>query len=74
MSRTRLAGWPLSDSDFVKVLFEYGKRYVVACVEADELPASEFTVRYSETTNDTHPETPCGFDPKRIPCPQWIRD
>ena len=69
ISRTRLAGWSLSDSDLVKVLFEYGKRHVVACVVADELPASEFTVRFPEITNDSYPETPCEFDPSRIPWP-----
>ena len=71
--RTRLAGWQLKGDDLVRVLFEYGKRHVVDCVKADELPTSEFTIRYDEITNESHPETPCPFTPSRIPWPEGVQ-
>ena len=71
ISRTRLGGWHLKGDDLVRVLFEYGKRHVVDCVKADELPTSEFTIRYHVITTD--PEIPCPITPSAIPWPDGVQ-
>ena len=71
ISSTRLAGWQLKGDDLVRVLFEYGKRYVVDCVKADELPTSEITIRYDIITSQ--PEMPCPFTPSAIPWPDGVQ-
>ena len=73
ISRNRLAGWQLKGDDLVRVLFEYGKRHVVDCVKADELPTSEITIRYDEITPESHPEMPCPFTPSAIPWPDGVQ-
>jgi len=73
ISRTRLAGWALKGNELIRVLFEYGKRHVEECVRADELPATEETIRYPEITPDTHPETSCPFDAGAIPWPKGVQ-
>ena len=72
ISRFRLAGWDLNGEDLVRVLFEYGKRHVIDCVKSDELPATEFDIRYPEITPETHPQMPCPFNPKVIRLPDGL--
>jgi hypothetical protein len=61
ISRSRLAGWQLSDANVLKVLFEYGKRHVTALFESNVWP-KDFTIRYSAITTASHPESVCPFD------------
>ena len=67
-SRTRLAGWHISESDLPKVLFEFGKRYVISLVQSNALTA-EHTIRCPMISTASHPESECPFDPAAIPSP-----
>jgi hypothetical protein len=65
ISRSRLAAWRFPEEALVKVLFEYGKRHVVALVKSNDLPA-EYTIRYPTITTVSHPDSYCPFDPTVI--------
>ena len=68
ISRTRRAGWPLSDLALIRVLFEYGRRHVSDIVRSSGLPP-DYTLRFPTITPDSHPEMPCPFAPEAIPSP-----
>ena len=68
ISRTRRAGWHLSNSALISVLFEFGRRHVADLVRSRGIP-SDYTIRFPTISNESHPETSCPFDPEAIPCP-----
>jgi len=71
ISRSRLAGWRCSDEALVKVLFEYGKRHIVALLKSNDLPA-EYTIRFPTITTVSHPDSVCPFDPAMIDAPTGV--
>jgi hypothetical protein len=68
MSRTRRAGWQISDANLPKILFEFGKRYIVSLVESHALP-EDYTIRCPMISIASHSESECRFDPAAIPSP-----
>lgn len=64
ISRTLAACWNLQPGDLIKVLFEYGKRYVVQRLKDNTLTAEQELW----LTTQNYP-TNCPFDPGRIPAP-----
>ncbi|MDI5986265.1 hypothetical protein QLQ85_15840 [Halomonas sp. M4R5S39] len=64
ISRTLASCWGLTDSDLIKVLFEYGKRYLSERIK-DRALSDELELWL---TTATHPQD-SPFDPKRIPEP-----
>lgn len=64
ISRTLASCWSLQPDDLIKVLFEYGKRYIVELVKGNALsPDQELWL-----TTQNYP-TECPFDPDRISSP-----
>jgi len=61
ISETLAACWQLSDPDLFKVLFEYGKRYVIQKIKDGTLADEEELWLFTTS----HPTT-CPFDPSRI--------
>ena len=68
VSRTRLAGWRIYETDLRKVLFEFGKRHLVSLVQSNTLPA-DHAIRCPLISTASHPESECPFDPAAIPSP-----
>jgi hypothetical protein len=68
ISRTRRVGWRISDADLLKILFEFGKRYIETLIKSNELPEAE-TIKSPMITNDSHPGSECPFEPALIPSP-----
>lgn len=68
ISRSRLAGWRLSEDGIVKVLFEYGKRHLAALIKSNAFP-SEYTIRYPTISTVSHPGSVCPFDSRVIETP-----
>lgn len=68
ISRTRLAGWRISETDLPKVLFEFGKRHLVSLVESNTLPADD-TIKCPMISTASHTESECPFDPASISSP-----
>ena len=68
ISRTRRAGWHLSDSALVAILFEFGRRHLADIVRSHGIP-SDYTLRFPTISTASHPDIPCPFDPEAIPTP-----
>jgi hypothetical protein len=64
ISDSLFACWSLRPNDLVKVLFEYGKRYVVQQLKDNTLASEQELF----LTTSKYP-TVCPFDPSRIPAP-----
>ena len=68
ISQSRLTPWKLSDSDVVKVLFEFGCRFLKTALTAHSQLAN-YSIRHPMITTSSH-EDGCPFDPGRIPEPK----
>lgn len=68
ISRSCLATWRLSDHDAVKVLFEFGLRFLRNALTYPSR-LSVFSIRHPMITTATH-ENVCPFDAGRIPEPE----
>lgn len=71
ISRSRLVGWHISETDIPKVLFVFGRRHVVSLIESHALPA-DYTIRCPMITTASHPESDCRFAPNAIPSPNGL--
>ena len=69
-SRTLLAVWAMNPADLPRVMFEYGRRFLVNGIETGSLP-HEPTVKMPMMTTATHPGE-CPFEPSRIPDPHGL--
>jgi len=69
IGKLRLAEWGIRTGDLEKVLFEFGRRYVVELIKTNALPAQN-TIQMPIITVATHPETKCPFDASRIREPE----
>jgi hypothetical protein len=65
IANNRLPAWGYSDSELIKVLFEIGRREVVAKVEKAALGRETRVLVHTETHSSTRP-----YDPSRIVEPQ----
>ena len=59
-----LQGNNISNLDFIKVLFEYGKRHIIQKLKDGDLSEKEELI-----LNTSNTETTCPFDPSRIDAP-----
>ena len=64
ISRSLASCWNLQPDKLIKVLFEYGKRYVIQLLKDDTLTSEQELF----LTSSSYP-TVCPFDPDRIPAP-----
>ena len=64
ISRTLASCWDLQPDDLIKVLFEYGKRYIVELLKGNALSLDQELW----LTTENYP-TECPFDPVRISAP-----
>lgn len=65
VTRTRLSGWQLTDSDLLRVLFEIGSRVIGEKVKSGALKQEEKIV----VSTESHPGI-CPFDPSAISNPE----
>jgi hypothetical protein len=68
MSKLRLQEWAISENDVVKILFEFGHRYVAELIKTEKLSLIPAVVMPMITTL-THPDAKCPFNPARIKDP-----
>lgn len=61
IEKNRLPAWNLSNSNVVKVVFELGRRKLVAAIKSKGLQAD-----YEVAINTINTSADCPFDPRRI--------
>src|SRR5579862_6141519 len=67
MSRNKRIIWRLEGEAQMRVMFEFGKRYVAGLVKSKSLPPpDQYTFRMPMLTTASHPEEVCPFDPDAI--------
>jgi hypothetical protein len=68
ISGTTVAIWNFSESDLVKVVFEFARRFLKDSLQRGD-SFSEFTVKAPMISTGSNPGK-CPFDPSRIPIPE----
>lgn len=68
ISRSRLVGWRISETDLPLILFEFGRRHIVSLIESHALP-EDYIIHCPMISTTSHPESECRFDPSGIPSP-----